>query len=173
MTADTDLPLNAVDIRAVGDLVEGVRADPGKARTTWAAHVTWNGGFTSSSRVRQFAAVPSDEPAVLGGGDSAPNPVEQLLAALGNCLAVGYAANATVAGIQIKNLQIDVRGDIDLSVFLGVKEGHAGFESITATVRIDTDGSPEQLEDLHTRVVASSPVGHTLSNPVRLDVVLA
>ncbi|MCV7409591.1 osmotically inducible protein OsmC [Mycobacterium florentinum] len=173
MTTDTDLPLNEVDIRAVGALVEGVRADPGKAHTTWAAHVTWNGGFSSSSRVRQFAAVPSDEPAMLGGGDSAPNPVEQLLAALGNCLAVGYAANATIAGIRINNLQVDLRGDIDLSVFLGLKDGHAGFESITATVRIDTDASPAQLEALHTTVVASSPVGHTLSNAVPLDVVLA
>ncbi|BBY22848.1 OsmC family protein [Mycobacterium stomatepiae] len=157
MTADTDLPLNAVDIKAVGDLVEGVRADPGKAHTTWAAHVTWTGGF-SSSRVRQFAAVPSDEPAVLGGGDNAPNPVEQLLAALGNCLAVGYAANATVAGIRINNLQVDLRGDIDLSVFLGLKDGHAGFESITATMRIDSDASAAQLDELHRKVVASLPV---------------
>ena len=173
MAVDANLQLNDVDIKAVGDLIEAVRADPENALTSWAAHVTWNGGFSSSSRVREFAPAPSDEPAALGGGDSAPNPVEQLLAALGNCLAVGYAANATIAGIQIKSLQVDLRGDLDLHVFLGLKAGHAGFESVTATVRIDTDASRAQLEELHTSVVASSPVGHTLSSAVPLDIVLA
>ncbi|WAJ44957.1 OsmC family protein [Mycobacterium sp. Aquia_216] len=173
MAVHANLRLNDVDIKAVGELIEAVRANPSKAHTSWAAHVTWKGGFSSSSRVRQFPPAPSDEPAALGGGDSAPNPVEQLLAALGNCLAVGYAANATIAGIQINSLQVDLRGDLDLRVFLGLKDGHAGFESVTATVRIDTDASRTQLEELHRSVVASSPVGHTLSSAVPLDIVLA
>ncbi|MBC7303350.1 MAG: OsmC family protein [Nocardia sp.] len=171
MTVSTRL--NEVNIEAVGGLVAAVAADPAKARTTWAAHVAWQGGFASEARVRKFAAIPSDEPAALGGADTAPNPVEQLLAALGNCLAVGYAANATVAGIRIDSLRIDVKGDIDLHVFLGLAEGHAGFESISATVSIETDASREQLAQLHTKVLSSSPVGHTLGKAVAVDVVLA
>lgn len=45
-------------------------------------------------RSGDFDPIPSDEPAGLGGSDTAPNPVEQVLGALGKCLAVGYAANA-------------------------------------------------------------------------------
>lgn|GEM_PF-5093893 len=37
--------------------------------------------------------------------DVAANPVEQLLAALGNCLAVGCAANASIAGIEIEDMR--------------------------------------------------------------------
>ncbi|WP_424190654.1 OsmC family protein [Actinokineospora sp. G85] len=123
--------------------------------------------------MRTFPATPSDEPTTLGGGDTAANPVEQLLGALGNCLAVGYAANASVAGIALNALRVDVKGDIDLRVFLGLAEGHAGFDSITATVRIDTSATPEQIAELHAKVIASSPVGHTLGTAVPVSVELA
>lgn len=172
MTVEATRRLNEVDLEAVGQLVGAIQADPAKAQTHWAAHVTWAGGFRSEAKVRDFSPVPSDEPPGLGGTDTAPNPVEQLLGALGNCLAVGYAANASVAGIEIRDLQIHLRGDVDLHVFLGLSEGHAGFESISAEVTLDSPASPEQLEQLHATVVATSPVGHTLRNAVPVDVAL-
>jgi uncharacterized OsmC-like protein len=164
--------LNGVDLDAVGGLVAAVRDDPAQARTTWAAHVIWDGAFTSAAAVRGFAPIPSDEPPALGGGDTAPNPVEQLLGALGNCLAVGYAANATVAGIELRDLRVDLRGDLDLQVFLGLAEGHAGFDRIEATVTIDSPAPRAALEELHAKVLASSPVGHTLRHPVPVEVTL-
>ena len=178
MTIDAAKPhsgtrLNDVDLEAVGELVQAVAADPSKAKTSWAAHVSWLGGLASESRVRNFAPTPSDEPPSVGGGNSAPSPVEQLLAALGNCLAVGYAANATVAGIAIDSLQIDLRGDIDLHTFLGLSEGHAGFDSITAKVTLESSASRDQLEQLHAKVRASSPVGHTLTRATPVEITLA
>jgi len=172
MTIETTTHLNGVDLEAVGGFAQAVTADPEKARTTWAAHVTWLEGFASESRVRDFAPTPSDEPPTLGGGNTAPNPVEQLLGALGNCLAVGYAANASVAGITIDSLRIDVSGDIDLHVFLGLTEGHAGFDSIAARVRLESSAPREQLEELHAKVQASSPVGHTLTRGVPVEFTL-
>jgi uncharacterized OsmC-like protein len=165
--------LNDVDIDAVGELVQSVQADPAKAATTWAARVQWNGGFASEAKVRGFSPIKSAEPPALGGDDSAPNPVEQLLGALGNCLAVGYAANATVAGIELRDLRIELQGDLDLQVFLGLADGHAGFESITATVTIDSDAPREELEALHAKVSGSSPVGHTIAHAVPVNLVLA
>ena len=100
--------LNQVDLEAVGALVGKIQQDPEAARTTWAANVQWAGAFRSESQVRSFPPTASDEPTGLGGSDTAPNPVEQLLSALGNCLAVGYAANASAAGIAIKDLKIAV-----------------------------------------------------------------
>jgi uncharacterized OsmC-like protein len=109
----------------------------------------------------------------LGGTDCGPNPVEQILAAYGNCLAVGYAANATVAGIEIKDLSIEVEGDVDLHTFLGLKEGNAGYDNITVKVNIDTDASPEALQELHDKVSNTSPVGHTLGRaiPVKIELI--
>ncbi|MDL9936580.1 OsmC family protein [Gordonia sp. ABSL1-1] len=165
--------LNDVDLDAVTGLVDAINDDPGKAQTTWAAHVRWDSAFASSARIRNFDPIRSDEPAALGGGDTGPNPVEQLLGALGNCLTVGYIANASVAGIAIDDLRIDLKGDLDLRVFLGLAEGHAGFESITATVHLTSSAAPEQIDELHTKVLASSPVGHTLSHAVPVNIELA
>lgn len=163
--------LNDVDIETVSALVSACAEDADKAATRWGAEITWKGGFRSESRVRDFPPVPSDEPGALGGTDAAANPVEQLLSALGNCLAVGVAANATGRGITIERLTVSVEGDLDLSTFLGLDDaGHAGFTSIEARIDIDSDAEPGAVEDLVRHVAATSPVGHTLSRPIPLSV---
>ena len=165
--------LNSVDIATVGELVSTIQEEPTNAGTVWKSTVDWKGGFRSEARSRDFAPVPSDEPRGLGGDDTAPNPVEQLLGALGNCLAVGYAANATVAGIELKSLRIELEGDLDLHTFLGLKDGHAGFETIEASVSIDSDATDTQIQDLHDKVVSTSPVGHSLQASIPVSVHLA
>lgn len=173
MTAST-VGLNAVDIAAVAGLATKIQRTPDAAQTTWRAEVTWDQGFRSAASIREFAPTGSDEPAVLGGTDTAANPVEQLLAALGNCLAVGYAANATAAGVAIDGLRIELEGDLDLRTFLGLDpDGHAGFSTIRATVNLDANVADDVLDDLHQKVVATSPVGHTLTRAVAVQVELA
>ena len=98
---------------------------------------------------------------------------EQLLAALGNCLAVGYAANATARGIELTDLRIKVTGDLDLHSFLGLRPGHAGFHAINAAVHLQSNATPDQLSDLHDAVIGTSPVGHTLQSAIAVRIHLA
>jgi uncharacterized OsmC-like protein len=165
--------LNDLDLAAVGALVDGIREDRERAATVWSADVRWEGGFRSSATVREFAPARSDEPAGLGGSDTAPNPVEQVASALGNCLAVGYVAALSGRGIVVNDLAIAVRGHLDLRPFLGLAPGHAGFSRLDVEVRIDADTDEATLRDVHEQVVATSPVGHTLAHPVAVDVRLA
>jgi uncharacterized OsmC-like protein len=162
--------LNDVDLPSVGALIGAIQQDPTRAATTWNAEVSWKGGFRSEATVRDFGPIPSDEPPGLGGTNTAPNPVEQLLAALGNCLAVGYAANATAQNIILDELSIGLEGEIDLHTFLGLTDGNAGFENIRATVRLVSDADPDKIEALHAKVAATSPVGHTLARAVPLTI---
>ncbi len=173
MSVNASTRLNDVDLGAVASLVGAIQDRPEAANTTWSADVSWSGGFRSEAQVREFAPVPSDEPVALGGTDRAPNPVEQLLASLGNCLAVGYAANASVAGIALHDLRIELSGDVDLHAFLGLRDGHAGFDRIRVSVHVESDASEEALEALHAKVIGSSPVGHTLSRATPLEYDLA
>ena len=173
MSVTSSTRLNDVDLGAVAGLVGAIQDRPEAADTTWSAEVRWTGGFRSEARVREFAPVPSDEPAALGGTDRAPNPVEQLLSSLGNCLAVGYAANASVAGIALRDLRIELSGDVDLHTFLGLRDGHAGFDGIRVSVHIDSDAPTDAVEALHAKVIGSSPVGHTLSRAIPLEFDLA
>ena len=168
----TTTTLNDVDLDAVAALAEAVEHNESAGDTTWSATVTWDGAFRSSARIRDFAPIASDEPTGLGGTNTAPNPVEQLLAALGNCLAVGYAANASARRIELRDVRIELSGDLDLHTFLGLRPGHAGFSSIRAQVSIDSDASYEQLHDLHSAVTATSPVGHTLAAAIPVTIEL-
>lgn len=164
--------LNDVNLEAVVGLAGKIAEEPRVGATTWRADVSWKGAFRSEAVVRDFAPVPSDEPEALGGDDTAANPVEQLLGALGNCLAVGYAANAAAAGIEISSLDIALEGDLDLHTFLGLRDGNAGYESIRVSVDLQSDASPEQVAELHHKVTSTSPVGHTLSRAVPVDIQL-
>jgi len=164
--------LNNVNLSAVAALAAHIQKSPEVANTTWKADVQWTGAFTSEVRVRHFAPIKSDEPLTLGGTDTAPNPVEQLLGALGNCLAVGYAANASSAGIGIRSLHIAIEGNIDLRTFLGLAQGNAGYEAIKVTVKLETDASHDKVEALHRTVVGTSPVGHTLERAVPVTIEL-
>jgi uncharacterized OsmC-like protein len=162
--------LNDLDLAPVGALVGAIQQDATKADTVWRADVRWQGGFRSSATVRDFAPASSDEPGGLGGTNTAPNPVEQVAAALGHCLTVGYVAALTSRGIAIHDLGIAVSGDLDLRPFLGIAAGHAGFSKLTVDVTIDADTDEATLQAIHEQVVATSPVGTTLSNPVTVDV---
>jgi uncharacterized OsmC-like protein len=165
--------LNEVDLPTVGALVQSIQADPDKGQTTWKSEVTWGGAFRTTARSRDLEPIAFDEPPGLGGTNTAPNPVEQLLGALGSCLVIGYAANASVAGIELKDLRIELEGDLDLQTFLGLGDGNAGFSSIGATVHIESNAEQEAIEALHRKVVSTSPVGHCLSRSVPLEVILA
>lgn len=163
---------NDVDFEALGELSTAIIDEPANAATTWAASVRWQGGFRSQATIRDFAPLPTDEPEALGGTNTAPNPIEQLLAALGNCLVVGYVANAGAAGITVQDLRVEIDGDLDLQTFLGLGGDHAGFGSIRAAVHIDSDATPDELRQLHEKVTSTSPVGHTLAHTVPVEVAL-
>ena len=173
MTQTVTTTLNDVDIASVASLANKIQEKPDVAATKWSAEVNWTGGFRTEAKIRDFAAAVSDEPTQLGGTNTGPNPVEQVLAALGNCLAVGYAANATIAGITIKKLTINIEGDLDLHTFLGLKPGNAGFSNISVKVKLDSDAAPQAIQALHDKVVNTSPVGHTLNRAIPVDIQLA
>jgi uncharacterized OsmC-like protein len=173
MSTAEESRLNDVDFDSVVGLAGKIQEEPEVADTKWNAHVKWKGGFRSEASIRDFQPIMSDEPPDLGGSNKGPNPVEQVLAALGNCLAVGYAANATAAGIEIRSLSIDIEGDLDLHTFLGLTEGNAGYSDISVKVNIDSNASKTDLEAVHNKVINTSPVGHTLSRAVPVKIELS
>ena len=168
MTIET-LP-NGVNAPAITAFAGRVAEAAPPEGTPFNASVTWRGGFRNEIQVRDLAPTFADEPEILGGTDTAANPVEQVLGALGSCLAIGYTAGATARGIAIEELRIDLTGAIDLPVFFGLKEGHAGYEGVDARVHLVADTSPEAIAELHEAVVRTSPVGHTLARPAAVNV---
>src|SRR5947209_10966787 len=159
---------NGVDTSRIAALSNKIQEEPAQGDTLWKAEVIWQNGFRNQIRIRDLPASYADEPEVLGGTNTAPNPVEQLLGALGSCLATGYTANASLRGITIRDLRIELEGHIDLGCFLGIKAGYAGYPEVSVKVNLDADAPAETLQDLHEHVLIASPVGNTIQSPVGL-----
>ena len=134
------------------------------------------GQFRNLNYVRDLPEHVIDEPPSLLGQDTAPNPSEAVLAALGSCLSVGIHANAIVRGITLPKLELELEGDINITGVWGIgdlSEKRLGFTDIRAKVNLEGNVSRAELEDLVAHSNLWSPVANTLRNPVNLAVDLA
>lgn len=155
--------VNGVPVSACLGLIDAVKADAANGQTTWRAVTAWKGGFQCESTIRDHT-VEMNEPEALGGTDTAPNMVETVLAAYGSCLTVGYTLNAALRGIEIRDLRVEVEGDLDLAGFFGLTDAVTpGFSGIRAVVHLDADAAPEAVQALHEHVLKTSPVGSILT----------
>lgn len=84
-----------------------------------------------------------DEPPTLLGEDTAPNPSETLLVALGSCLAVGIHANAIAQDIVIHRLELE--GDLNITAVWGTgdlnKDKPLGFTDVRVKVILESDAT--------------------------------
>jgi len=164
--------VNGIDLEVGQKIIETVKNNPEFGKTMWRARTFWQGGTKAESEIRGFRVM-MDEPRELGGADTAPNPVEMVLAALGSCLVVGYSLNAAMMGIELQKIEIEMEGDIDLPGFFGLQSDVLpGYTNVRARVFLKSAAGLEQLEEVHRRVTSTSPVGLTLSKTVNLDIEL-
>ena len=103
LTPDED-GLAPIDKKGLEDLIAKGKENPQAIKTLKCKTVA-EGRFRHLNYIRDLPAYIVDEPPGLLGDDTAPNPSEASLAALGSCLAVGIHANAISRGIKIKKLE--------------------------------------------------------------------
>ena len=101
--------------------------------------------------------VRTDEPARLGGEDTAPAPHELLVAALASCVSTTVAMYARVKGWELG--EIVVEADYDPA---------AVPRRCTVAIRIERDLSPAQLARLE-KVAASCPVRRSIEAGIVFD----
>jgi len=135
------------------------------AVTTFSATVRKKlAGFQAEARSRGFT-IDLDEPREFGGQDSGISPGELLLAGLGGCMSMVLTAFARQHRIVIRDLWIEVDGDMDLLGYLnGTGDPRSGFQQIRYRVHVDTPASPEAFKKFHDAVKHRCPVGDTLAN---------
>src|SRR3954453_19962968 len=159
------------DKETLGGFIKRVQDDPDAGATVWTATTHWQPGFKSEATIRSHR-VRMDEPAELGGSDTAPNMVEVVLGAYGCCLTTGFIANAGLLGIDLERVDISLAGDLDLQAFFGLKPPHEvspGYTEVRATIRLTApSASEQQLSTLYDSVVATSPVGAIIERPVKV-----
>ncbi|MDN7025888.1 OsmC family protein [Methanoculleus sp. FWC-SCC1] len=160
--------VNGIDMEKVAATVSRLEADPRKGRLTLKGITDWNGGAHSTGIFRNFV-IAADESGGVGGTNRGPGPSELVLAALGACITVAIAYSAAEEGIDLRSVELDVEGDIDLAGFfrrdLSTDAG-PGFSAVRVTARVDADAEPERIAAIVQRGQERSAVLDTLSHPV-------
>jgi len=172
--------VNGVNVDDVEQLVGNIQQDASLAASRFRLSNKWVRGGYNQSRITGFYSggqdhehlqefsIDADEPPVLAGTDIGANPVEYLLSALAACLTTTLVYHAAVRGIEIRALEAEVEGNLDLRGFLGLSdEVRQGFEGIRVDYRIDTD--PENVETLR-ELMMLSPVYDITRNGTNVDV---
>ena len=91
--------------------------------------------------------------------------MELLLASVGTCLTIGWVTQAARRGIDFRDLRIDVTGDYDLRGYLALDDDvRPGFTSLRYTVRVDSDATPAQLEEIRRAAERTSPMFDNAKN---------
>lgn len=111
-----------------------------------------------------------DEPTELGGTNAGPNPVEYLLGALAGCLNVVGHTVAAEMDIEMRNIDVEIEGDLDPRKFMGQSEDpRAGYQQVSVSLAVETEAEDDQLETWLETVEERCPVSDNIANSTPLS----
>lgn len=183
MTVSTKM--NGVDVDRLFETIEAIKQMPRLADFKFRLRNRWINGGLNRSTIKNFYGaekdnqrqepfvLDADEPQVLLGEDTAPNPVEYLLHALVACVTTSLVYHAAAKGIKLQEVETRAEGEIDLHGFLGLDDGvRRGYKNIRIKFRIKADVPEEELEDLCRLGPTYSPVFDSITRGVNVEVAL-
>lgn len=138
--------------------------DP-KTRKIGVRHVkaTNAAGTRTKIQVRDFAPTFTDEPASLGGTNTAPSPLETVLVALVGCDGVIINGVATAMGFDYAGVDFACESQIDVRGPKGVPGIRPYFESATLEITVYTDETETRFAQLCRNVEFRCPVMNLMS----------
>lgn len=154
---------------ALSKTVQGIQDNPVMSRVVFEAQTALVEGVRCTGNVRNFAPIVVDEPPELGGQDKGVNPVELLLVALGACQEIMYAAMASMMGIRLDEVKVNLKGSLDLKGLFGMDASiPPGYQKISYETILRSPAPEEELRKLIEAVESHCPVLDTLVRPVEV-----
>ncbi len=174
---------NGVNVGALLEAREALRAAPEAAQFKWRASCKWQNGTHSRTTIQNFFGLgqeqkhktefhfEADHPEVFASEDLGATPVELVLAGLASCLTAGVAAVAQNRGIQLRSVEAELEGSMDIQGILGVDgDVRNGYNDIKVSFNIDADASQEDIEALVAQSQKRSAVYDVITNPTDVSV---
>lgn len=157
--------VNGIEVEQIQGMVDAVKKQPQMAQAKFFAKTVWKNGFNNEAAIKDFSlggsmntssrrssfVISGDHPPELLGTNKGATSVEVLLAALGHCIASGFAIYGAHMGVPIESLTVDIEGDIDLQGMLALPEPgkvRPGYQEIRATYYVKSKAPRDQLEKL-------------------------
>ena len=177
---------NGVNVDALLAAREALKGAPQAAKFTWRASCKWKNGTHSKTDVEGFHGLgeeqkhkteftfEADHPEIFASEDLGATPVEYVLVGLASCLTAGVAAVAQNRGIQLRSVEAQVEGTMDIRGILGVdSDVRNGYDEIKVTFKIDADASRKDIEALVAQSQKRSAVFDVITNPTNVTVSVA
>lgn len=169
---------NGVNVTQLGDTIKAITNDPAMGDFKFRVKNKWKNGSRNTAAVQSFYGahqeigherqhvIEADEPAILCGEDTGPNPVETLLAALSGCMTTTLAYKTAAQGQKIESIESSFEGDIDIKGLLEIADVDEGYKEIRVKFKVKGDASEEEIK----RLVQTSPVFDTLRRPIKFKI---
>lgn len=169
--------INDIHVTALQEYIEEIKEKPENAMIDYKVNLEWQGGTQSKVTAkgivlgnqtlkRNFSFL-VDEPEQLLGENAYPTPQEYLLGSMGACMIVGYSVAASIMGITLEKLEIDMEAGLNLRGFLEVDpDAPIGFKDVKYSIRVKGNGTREQFEKIHQKVIDYSPNRANITNAI-------
>jgi uncharacterized OsmC-like protein len=161
-----------MDLRAAQKpLKDRYRAEPDSSRITLKAQGRQGDAPVACSVDVGRAIQAAQAHSGVGGPGTAACSGDLLLGALAACAQITCQMVAASMGIDVRRIEVDVEGDLDLRGTLGVsREAPVGFEDIRVRFDVDAPGaSAEQLAALVEKTERYCTVLQTLRQPPPIE----
>src|ERR1041385_11843 len=174
---------NGVNVQALLDAREVLKGAPEAAKFTWRASCKWENGTHSMTNVKGFfglgqeqthkteTSFSADHPEIFASEDRGITPIEYVLVGLASCLTAGVAAVAQNRGVQLRSVESQLEGKMDIRGILGMdSDVRNGYDDIKVTFKIDADADRKEIEAIVAQSQKRSAVYDVISNPVNVTV---
>jgi uncharacterized OsmC-like protein len=174
---------NGVNVDALLAAREALKGAPEAAKFRWRATTKWQNGTHSQTKLQNFFGLgqeqkhktefsfEADHPEIFASEDLGATPIEFVLVGLASCLTAGIAAVAQNRGIQLRSVEANLEGSMDLQGILGIdSDVRNGYDDIKVTFKVDADASQKDIEALVAQSQKRSAVYDCVTNPTNVTV---
>lgn len=140
-----------------------------RARRARAEHIH---GCRMQVSVREFGAMPADEPAIAGGTDTGPTPLEYVTSGLAACQLVTVVKLAEAMGFAFSALSVEAETDVAFRAATGEMSPVPRFTAARMVVQLQSDEPDARRSQLIQLVEERCPVSKLFADaslPVEVE----
>lgn len=175
-----DKSVNGVQVKELRDLSTALKNNPKEGMATFFSSTKWQDGMKSATAIQGYMVdgqmkkqnersfkLFGDEATEIGGTDSAPGAIEEMMYALGTCIVAAANANAALSGVTLTKLEVDLQSDIDMHGLLALDpKVRPGLLQLRTKITIAGNADEAALRKIATFGYNFSPVSDTVRNGV-------
>lgn len=176
--------VNGINKKTLEKLAENLKENPNAGKATFYSDTKWLSGMKSISNFSAYKidgemkkakerklSLQGDEMTELGGTDTVPGAVEEMMYATGTCIVAAANANAVMMGVKLSKIEVALESDIDMHGLMGldpnVRPGVLNFRTI---ITIAGDADDQTLKTIAMNGYNFSPVSDTVRKGVTVAV---